>query len=50
MDPYAQQDVIEKVSDAILEESPRLAITIIMDAYDLDIDDVEAALIEAKHA
>lgn len=50
MDPYVQQDLIERVSDALLEESPRLAILSIMDAYDLDIDDVETARMEVKDA
>lgn len=43
MDPYEQQAVIELVSDLIVEEAPLGAVLAIMDAYDLDLDDVETA-------
>lgn len=44
MDPYQQQELIEKVSDRLAEDEPGAAIAAIIDAYGLDPYSVAEAL------
>lgn len=50
MDPYAQQDIIERVSDLIVDERPLAAVTLLIEAYDLDIDAVADGVEQKPHA
>lgn len=45
MDPYAQQDLIEAVADRVVDDEPMKAIVLIAHAYDLNCDDVAAAVL-----
>lgn len=43
MDQYESQTLIETVESDLTEEAPLTAICVIMEAYGLDVDDVEMA-------
>jgi hypothetical protein len=42
---YAQQDLIEQVSDKVVDDEPMQAIVLIAAAYDLNCDDVAQAVL-----
>lgn len=50
MDPYAQQDVIERVNDLIVDDRPMAAVTFLIESYGLLLDDVAAAIEDEPHA
>lgn len=49
MDPYAQQDVIERVSDLIVDDRPLAAVSFLVAAYELDLDEVAASVEDKAH-